>query len=358
MRLQGAVTALVFGSIVLSCGNSAQPPDAASIAQRTNRLSGGAHFSCFHGGTTTCWGLLSMPKDLKSPPTVEQQAPRSPFGDVRAIGGGPGFLCVTRRDGEVACGTGDDRPLTVVNLPGNGHKLTVGDQRACAVGSDGPIHCFAAGSAPKSVPGTEGSLGVAVGIGFACALAPQGTVSCWGDNQAGFLGDGTTTSREEPRAVISLPNVVQVVAGRLFACALSRTGTVHCWGLGDDGQLGDGADRGTDGFSSTPVTVKGLSGIEAITAGHAHACALTQGEVRCWGANGVGQLGDGTTERRVEPVAVKGLDGVVEVVGGGGHSCALRKDDSVWCWGNGGFGQVGGGATAAVPTPRRVELPR
>jgi len=355
MRHSSAVTALAFATL-FACGSSAQPLDAASVAQRTMRLSAGAHFSCLHGGTTTCWGLLSMPKELKSPPTSEQVAPRSAFGDVRAVGGGPGFLCAARRDGEVACGSGDDQQLSVVSLPGSTQKLAVGDERACALSSDRPIHCWAPGSAPQAVAGTEGSLGVAVGIGFACALSSQGTVSCWGNNEAGFLGDGTTAAREEPRVVASLSNVVQIVAGRLFACALSRTGSVHCWGLGDDGQLGDGVERKVDTFSSAPMAVKGLSGVEAITAGHGHACALKQGEVVCWGANSVGQLGDGTTERRFAPVAVKGLDSVVEVVGGGGHSCALRRDDTVWCWGNGTFGQVGGGSTPTVPTPRRVEL--
>ena len=97
---------------------------------------------------------------------------------------------------------------------------------------------------------------------------------------------------------------------------------MQCWGYNDYGQLGDGST--TD--RSTPVPVSGLgSGVIALAAGDAHTCALTAaGGVQCWGYNGYGQLGDGSTTNRLTPVPVSGLgSGVVALAAGDYHTCAL-----------------------------------
>lgn len=113
-------------------------------------------------------------------------------------------------------------------------------------------------------------------------LTGEGGVRCWGANGAGQLGDNTTTNRSEPVAVVGLASgVTTITAGFIHTCALTDTGGVRCWGANWDGQLGDGTmtDR------PVPVEVVELaSGVEAITAGEIHTCALTtQGGVRCWG---------------------------------------------------------------------------
>lgn len=286
----------------------------------------------------------------------EEFAPRAAPGDALQVAGGPWYLCIQAFDASIRCG-GSEAELQDVRVAGKAKRMAATEFGGCVPVEQGPVHCWDAGAAAQAVPGTSHAAAVARGIDFACALSHAGTVSCWGENEAGTLGDGATSSRKDARPVNGLSEVVQLVAGRSFACALRHVGTVHCWGLGDDGQLGDGIERGIDTFSKRPVQVAGLSGVEAITAGHAHACALTGGTLSCWGANSVGQLGDGTTERaRFAPVKVKGLDSVLEVVGGGGHTCALSEDESIWCWGNSTFGQTGHGLRTAASTPRRVDL--
>jgi len=114
----------------------------------------------------------------------------------------------------------------------------------------------------------------------------------------------------------------------------------------DRGQLGDG--------TMTPVPVRGLGGVSAIAAGDAHTCALLQrGVVRCWGANGDGQLGDRTTTDRQRPVAVDRLASVGAISTGAGvnHTCALLVRGELRCWGDNDYGQLGDGTITDRRSP-------
>jgi alpha-tubulin suppressor-like RCC1 family protein len=147
----------------------------------------------------------------------------------------------------------------------------------------------------------------------------------------------------------------KLAVGSAHACAIVRAGEVRCWGGNSAGQLGDGTT--TD--SATPVSVSGLSsGAVAVAAGLDHTCALTgAGTVLCWGNNTSGQLGDGSTVSQSVPVAVVGLSDISAIGTGGSHSCAVSRAGAVQCWGENEFGQLGdgmSGSTAANTMPRSV----
>ena len=195
---------------------------------------------------------------------------------------------------------------------------------------------------------------IATGALHTCAVTTSGGVKCWGYNAYGQMGDGTTTNRTTPVNVSGLTSgVASISAGTHHTCAVTTSGGAKCWGYNGTGQLGDG----TTTNRTTPVNVSGLtSGVAAISAGSGHTCAVTtSGGAKCWGDNEISQLGDGTTTVRTTPVNVSGLtSGVAAISTGADHTCAVTTSGGAKCWGNNGAGQLGDGTTTDRTTPVNV----
>jgi alpha-tubulin suppressor-like RCC1 family protein len=203
----------------------------------------------------------------------------------------------------------------------------------------------------SGISGTIESL--SAGANHTCALIVGGTVECWGWNDYGQLGNGTTAESQPPQHVSGLSGVVSVEAGGLHTCALLSGGAVKCWGDNRNGQLGNGSKTN----SAVPVEVVGLSsGVQAIAVGALHTCALVGGAAKCWGNNAFGQLGDETTTDRTAPVPAKLTAGVRALAAGGGHTCALLDGGAMRCWGDDEYGQLGNDQeTPSHPSPVAVQ---
>lgn len=246
------------------------------------------------------------------------------------------------------------------------HSITCGREKAGDLWCWGevPADGFGNGSS-KTVPSPlprRAALGhrfVSLAISrlsaFACGIEVGGTVSCWGANAAGELGDGTTTPHYTPMAVTGLSNATAIAAGLEHACALTADGNGYCWGANSSGQLGDGT-RGT--ARTTPVRVQGLTGATSVTAGNEHSCAVTAGGAMCWGSDVRGELGHDTTYDRVVPLpaatAAASPLAVSAVTANESHTCALANGEP-WCWGTFDTGVVDGWDVFASPPLRQAD---
>jgi alpha-tubulin suppressor-like RCC1 family protein len=187
----------------------------------------------------------------------------------------------------------------------------------------------------------------------ACGLTTAGGVVCWGDNAYGQLGNGSNTASTTPVTPTGLSSgVVSLSVGQYHACAVLGGGGVRCWGANDVGQLGNGLRVN----SNAPVTVASISNAKTIESGLNANCVVDAvGGLKCWGANGSAELGIGnTTTPQLAPVSPTGLtSGVSQVaLGSGGATCAVLTSGAARCWGANGNSQVGnGGASGNVTTP-------
>ncbi len=249
----------------------------------------------------------------------------------------------------VSAGSGHTCAVTT-----SGRALCWGSNREGQVG-DGGV-CGAYCTTPVAVPQLAGAIAINSGDHHTCALTTAGGVQCWGENNDGQLGDGTTTERGAPVSVSDLAAGVSAVSsGDLHTCAIVTAGSVKCWGRNVNGQIGDGAACGT--ICTTPIDVLGVAAVAAVSAGNAHTCAVTAtATVACWGHNLSGQLGDGTISARTTPVLISGLGGnAVAVSAGHSHTCALSDAGGVMCWGDNAYGQLGDGTTTDSSVPVTVE---
>lgn len=379
-RIVSSLVTLGTGLALASAAQAA--PARPATAYRL--IDGGGAFTCAvtTAGAAKCWGQ-GFVGQLGDGAGIDRTRPvpvRGLTSGVVDISAGDTHACAVTTRGAVYCwgsnasgqlgdGTTNTRyvPALVRNLGGQAKSVTAGYQHTCALLTTGLVRCWGwnywgqlgIGSLhdtilPATVKGLTSVTTVATMSNTTCAIWGAARLSCWGANGSRQIGDGTTTTRTAPRAVVGFGSGTRAVAPSVnFTCAVNVAGSAQCWGRGFSGELGDGS-----AFSEhfTPKPVLGLgSGVSSISTGATHAYAvLASGAARCWGENGAGSLGDGTTTDRYRPVAVKTLSaGVARVSAGGWHSCAVMSSGAASCWGANLFGQVGDGTKGTdrlVPT--------
>jgi alpha-tubulin suppressor-like RCC1 family protein len=279
-------------------------------------------------------------------------------GPLRAVAlsaASAAHACAVLSDGAVRCwGVNDLGQLGVERAE---------SRQQCRVPQSSPARSLPCETTPRDVPNLTDVAEVAAGNGGTCALKRDGSVWCWGANDAGQLGQGTNDAQAHGAPVrVNIPPASQLTYGAFHVCALLLDGNVQCWGTNKFGQCGaapamsgaqcDPGDGITAPCVRSPRAVPGLAAVRAVSAGRNHTCALLGDEtVRCWGLNDSAQLGNGMVEAETSPrhvpVAVTGLTNVARIAAGGSHTCAVLADGAVRCWGWGDLGQLGGAATTS-----------
>lgn len=259
-------------------------------------------------------------------------------------------------------------PVPVTGLSSGITQITAGGNHACALNTAGRAFCWGMGQngrigdgsstnrlTPVVVSGfTANTTSISAGSQHTCAVK-SGEAYCWGYNDTGQIGDGTISSRTTPTMVTGLSNnIIKVSTGYEHSCALTNAGEVYCWGGNGVGQLGNGT------FSS-PITspvASSVSNAVALESGYRFSCIRqTDNSMKCWGGNQYGQLGNSLVTDANTPVAVVDMEtGVSDFDLGYEHACSHLQNGRVSCWGANGYGQLGNGTTTESHVPAEVIL--
>lgn len=274
-------------------------------------------------------------------------------------------------------------PVEVPGLPANVVGVSTGIGFSCALTSDGEVFCMGKNDQGQLGNGTTtnwasatkvvGLAGAVVdldsGDAHTCAVLANSTVQCWGQGNAGQLGDGSGyTVQTKPKYVLHWPvgdavsvlgGIKKVVAGYRTGCALSAGGAVLCWGDDAYGAVGTKIN-GISGHIGYARQVVGISsGATAVDTGADVSCAIVSGEVRCWGTNIGGVLGTYPSQTYAfNPVTIAGAPvGGASVTAAETHACVAAASGSVSCWGHGAQGALGTGTTPYFSAPAEIGAP-
>lgn len=342
----------------------ATTPTPGPVSQIINvaRIAAGVNFVCalLTDHTVWCWGSnfvdqLGHPVAQDAPNTY-RATPSQVAGltDVDELAVGASHVCVRKHDKSVFCW-------------GANYSNQLGYDNA------GDVICGtqACNPTPKKVAGVTADQ-IAVGLGHSCARVGT-TAICWGSNESAQLGHaggqngdvmtGGFFSNPTPTAA-SATGISALFASANDTCMLDGTQSVSCWGSDSSGQLGDTL---TNAVSSVPVKIAGLPGNASKTSsGYVSSCALFPGlnGVHCWGSSDNGQLGTSGLANPAASTTVPALTGVTDLSSSpiGQHRCALLDTGEVRCWGTNASGELGHVNTAdpactsgkCNPTPTAV----
>jgi alpha-tubulin suppressor-like RCC1 family protein len=354
-------------------------PQPVPGVMNASALAAGKDFSC--AATTNavyCWGDDSAGQ-LGDGGAVASRLPPSVvagLSGVTALSGRWQHVCAVHGAGKLTCWGANTSGQIGDGIPGGPHlpveifpppatvvvtAVVTGNDHTCALASDG-LRCWGSNAQgqidpslsnapipnPLSLENRIDPLKVTAGAQHTCIVDSGASVTCWGSNASDQLG-----------APAAVKNAAAVYAGAAFSCALAADGAIYCWGDNHFGQLAIGGDV----IRTTPAQVPGLAHVTALAAGGAHNCATADDAsgVRalfCWGANGSGQLGDGSAIDAPEATRISALE-ATGLAAGARHTCAYpAADRELRCWGSGGLGQLAlyPGVDGVITVPTVADL--
>ena len=394
----------VTASQVDSAGNTGmafqqdivKPQQAHSIA--LDSFDSGLRFNCvLNGGQVKCWGqgnygqIGNGSMGNQPHPVTVVDGNGNALGDVVEITAGDYHACVLQSNGRMWCwgradygqlghdNTDTHRPNAVEVYADNSNTVLseivhihAGASHTCALKSNGQVLCWGNGTSgqlgngassseyyPVTVESSadvalDGIVALSAGGANTCALKSDGQVLCWGNQQYGRLGNGSTSSGtiNRPTSVKLgsgsdpedfLDDVVQIDTGNEHSCAIKSDKKAWCWGRGRDRKFGNGSDSN----QSYAIAVHSSQNINQITLGREHTCAILEDRTAyCWGRATSGQLGHGATPSHSNGVAVASLTNLIATSAGGWHNCAISASQGVFCWGSASHDRLGDGSTS------------
>ena len=364
-----------FGEIESDFQGTAQlgtfpvPVQVTDITDAVAIATGEDHSCALHqNGKISCWGynlwgrLGNGQSGAEESDTPIEVAGISNAKDIAA--GDESHTCVLHESGSISCWgyftqLGLDYAIAsieIVEIEGisNAIDIAAGWFHSCALHETGTISCWGFNGAsqlgngltpeeleysfvPVEVEGIADATAVATGSSHSCALYENGTISCWGYNRWGQLGNGTDENSASPVQVSSITDATAIALGNDFSCAVLENGVVACWGRNGHGQLGNWRQPDSE---SLPGVVHSITDAVSITSGYYSSCALREiGTIKCWGTYLYGE----PVIHEVKAITIGGIEELA-------YYCVVQQNGKVYCWGNNYYGQLGNEAIwSAVP---------
>ncbi|MFK8138974.1 MAG: RCC1 domain-containing protein [Bdellovibrionales bacterium] len=346
-----------------------------------SQIDGNLYNTCYLSGTDVyCAGVDAVPtKYYHITPFFPKKI--SQWNDVKHLCSGDYITCVHNNDGTVNCagdsptllgGTAADQDIPAANALTDVSAFDCGQAHSCGIiydgtGDEGQIFCWGSNDAGQIGQGTSGGVfdsptqitgvtnlkDVDAGHGHTCVIKSDDTVACWGYNNKGQSGQAAGANITTMTDVPSLTNIQGIKLNRYNSCALNTSNQLYCWGQNDQSQLGDGTT------TSTHVPVLFASNVIEFVVGYEYICARNNsGDVLCAGINSYGRL----------PITSLAVDALVstptaltlpqtpnKIMATREAFCITHgADDEALCWGESRFGQFGNDFETVVKTPTQV----
>lgn len=332
-------------------------------------------------GVLRCWGLNTQGQLGDGTQTFRESAVEIDSGVLyQQVSAGGSHTCGITQGGTLKCwgyaynyqlGNGSNLVKTSPQTIDNGYSaVSAGENTTCGIKA-GIVYCWGKNlmltsgdittPTAQTIGGTDPFVSVMVGRMHICAINSNQDLYCWGGNDKGQIGDGTSHATNKSSPYLVGTGYVKVVANSYgsnssYTCGLKATGQIFCWGTGTSGQIGDGA--GVDRL--VPTEISGAESYKDLSGGTIHVCAVTAaGQVKCWGGNSTGVhqiagIGDGNSDTgsRKNPSNVADSSVYDSVSAGFNHTCGVLASGGMKCWGEYELGFLGDGTSHARLSPQ------